>query len=118
MNILSNKWIFKIKRRLDGSVDRYKVRLVANGFHQQDGLDFTEIFSLVVKHTTIRTIIALAIHHRWPIHQLDVHNTFLHGFLSEEVDMRQPAGFVEPNFPHHVCHLHRSLYGLKQAPRA
>ena len=117
MNILPNKWVFKIKRRPDGSVDRYKARLVANGFHQQDGLDFTETFSPVVKHTTIRTVIAFAIHHHWPIRQLDIHNAFLHGFLTEEVYMRQPVGFADPNFFYHVCHLHMSLYGLMQAPR-
>jgi len=63
MIILPNKWVFKIKQRPDGSVNQYKARLVANGLHQQDGLDFTKIFSPVVKHTIIRTVIALAIHH-------------------------------------------------------
>jgi len=68
-------------------------------------------------HTTIRTVIALAVHHCWPIRQLDVHNAFLYGFLTKEVYMRQPVRFVDPNFSHHVCHLHMSLYGLKQARR-
>ena len=63
MNILPNKWVFKIKQQPVGSVDRYKACLVVNGFHQQDGLDFTETFSPVIKHTIIRTVIALAIHH-------------------------------------------------------
>ena len=74
---LPNKWVFKIKRLSDESVDRYNARLVANEFHQQDGLDFTETFSPVVKHTTIHIVIALEIHHHWPIRQLDVHNAFL-----------------------------------------
>jgi len=88
MNILSNKCVFKIKRWPDEFVDRYEARLVTSEFHQQDGLDFTETFSSDVKHTTIRTVITLAIHHHWPIHELDVHNAFLHGFLTEEVYMR------------------------------
>jgi histone deacetylase 1/2 len=67
MNILPNKWVFKIKKRSDGTIERYKARLVANGFHQQEGIDYTETFSLVVKHSTIRIILALAVNHKWPI---------------------------------------------------
>lgn len=118
MNILPNKWVFKIKRRSDGSIERYKARLVANGFHQQEEIDYTETFNPVVKHSTIRIILALAVHHHWPIRQLDVQNAFLHRSLTEDVYMRQPRGFVDSNFPAHVYKLHRSLYGLKQAPRA
>jgi hypothetical protein len=66
MNILPNKRVFKIKKRSDGSVERYKARLVANGFHQQEGLDYTKTFSPVVKHFTIRIVLALAVHHKWP----------------------------------------------------
>nr|GEU33405.1 ribonuclease H-like domain-containing protein [Tanacetum cinerariifolium] len=102
----------------DGSLSRYKARLVANERSQQQGIYCDKTFSLVVKPTTIHTVLSLAVSHQWPIHQLDVKNAFLYSHLSETVYMHQPPGFVDPAHPHHVCLLQKSLYGLKQAPRA
>jgi hypothetical protein len=106
------------KRKADGSIERYKARLVAKGFHQQASLDYGETFIPVVKPTTIRTVLSMAYSRGWDMHQIDIQNAFLHGFLDEEVFMSQPPGFSHPTLPHHVCKLHKSLYGLKQAPRA
>ena len=117
-NLVGCKWVFRIKRKSDGSIDRYKARLVAKGFHQRPGLDYTETFSPVIKPTTIRVVLCLALRHSWPIQQLDVNNAFLQGSLSEEVYMAQPRGFVDDQLPNHVCRLHKAIYGLKQAPRA
>ena len=117
-NIIGCKWVFRIKRRADGSVERFKGSLVAKGFHQQPGIDFGETFSPVIKPTTVRTILSIAISNRWSIRQIDVQNAFLHGDLSEEVYMAQPPGFAHPQYPDHVCKLQKALYGLKQAPRA
>ncbi|GKD55023.1 ribonuclease H-like domain-containing protein [Tanacetum coccineum] len=101
----------------DGTLSRYKALLVANGSSQQLGNDFDETFSPVVKPATICTVLSLAVSRQWPIHQLDVNNSFLNGDLSETVYMHQPPGYVNSRYPHHVCLLQRSLYGLKQAPR-
>ncbi|KAG7600292.1 GAG-pre-integrase domain [Arabidopsis suecica] len=117
-NIIRSMWLFRHKFKADGTLSRYKARLVANGKSQQPGIDCEETFSPVVKPATIRTVLSVATSRDWPLHQLDVKNAFLHGDLEETVYMHQPPGFVDASKPDHVCLLQRSLYGLKQAPRA
>jgi hypothetical protein len=85
INVVTGKWIFKHKFNADGTLERYKARWVLRGFTQCPDVDYDETFSPLVKPATIRIVLFLAISRSWPIHQLDVKNTFLHDTLSETV---------------------------------
>ena len=114
-NLVNCKWVFHIKHKLDGSIERYKAQLVTKGFHQHPSIDYHDTFGLVVKPTTIRVILSLVLSNEWSLQQLDVNNVFLHGHLFEDVYMVQPLGFIDQNLPNHVCCLCKALYGLEQA---
>ncbi|WVZ89176.1 hypothetical protein U9M48_035612 [Paspalum notatum var. saurae] len=96
---------------------RYKVRLVAKGYSQIPSTDFNDVFSPVVKHSSIRMLLSLVAMHDYELEQLDVKTAFLHGELEENIYMDQPEGFVIPGKENLVCKLKKSLYGLKQSPR-
>jgi len=96
----------------DGSVSRYKVRLVAKGYAQAYDIDYEKTYSIVAKMTTIKKIIAMAVVKGWSLHQMDVKNVFLHGDL-QEVYMEQPPGYVDQTRPNLVYRLKKTLYGLK-----
>jgi hypothetical protein len=87
--VFRNKWVFKIKQKYNGYVDKYKPRLVAKGFDQEDDSDFYKTFSPVIKPVTIGLVLAIVVHHNWSIHQLDISNAFLHGFFEEELFLEQ-----------------------------
>ena len=117
-NIIGVKWVFRVKYNSDGSINKYKARLVVKGYAQQPGVDYGETFAPVAQHDTIRLIIALAAHLGWKIFHLDVKSAFLNGDLEEEIYVNQPEGFIEEGKEDKVYLLKKALYGLKQAPRA
>ncbi|GJR88066.1 retrovirus-related pol polyprotein from transposon TNT 1-94 [Tanacetum coccineum] len=117
-NIIAVKWIWKNKTDAENTVIRNKSRLVAKGYGQEEGIDFEESFAPVARLEAVRIFVAYAAHKNFPIYQMDVKTAFLNGPLKEKVFVRQPDGFVDPDFPNHVYHLKKALYGLKQAPRA
>lgn len=112
------KWIFKRKEGVSPSEPpRFKARLVAKGFSQNPGVDYNDVFSPVVKHSSICTFFSIVAMRDLELEQLDVKTTFLRGELEEEIYMDQPEGFIVPGKEDHVCKLKKFLYGLKQSPR-
>ena len=117
-DVVSSKWLYKIKHVADGSTEKYKARFVARGFSQKEGIDYEETFAPIARYTSIKTIIALATKMKWKLHKMDVKTTFLNGVIEEEVYIEQPQWFEVEDRKTHVYRLKKDLYGLKQAPRA
>ncbi|GKA85372.1 ribonuclease H-like domain-containing protein [Tanacetum coccineum] len=111
---IGSKWIFKIKCKSSGEINRYKARLV-QGFGQKEGIYYKETFSPVVKMVTVRCLLNVDVSNSWPVFQLDANNAFLYGDPVETVYMKPPEGYFPSD--NKVCRLKKSLYGLKQAPR-
>jgi hypothetical protein len=110
------RWVWLIKRKADGSIERFKARLVAQGFSQRPGLDYVEIFAPTFRPASLRLVLAIAAIQDLHLHSLDISSAFLNGELEEEIYMKQPEGYHEGG-PDDVCRLFKSIYGLKQAPR-
>ena len=114
-NIVGSKWVLKVKRDANGNLDRFKARLVAQGYSQTRGVDYDEVFSPVARYSAIRSLLANA--NDWEIHQMDVKTGFLNGSIDKEIYMSQPEGFIATDHPDFVCKLKKSTYGLKQSAR-
>ncbi|CAL1363606.1 unnamed protein product [Linum trigynum] len=116
--VIGTKWIFRNKSDELGFIIRNKARLVAQGYLQEEGIDYDETFAPVARIESIRLLCAFASHMGFPLYQMDVKSAFLNGIIQEEVYVSQPPGFVDFEHPDHVYKLNKALYGLKQAPRA
>nr|GEZ17862.1 putative ribonuclease H-like domain-containing protein [Tanacetum cinerariifolium] len=102
----------------ENTVIQNKSRLVVRGYHQEEGIDFEESFTLIARMEAIKIFLAFAAHKSFTVFQMDVKTAFLHGTLKEDVYVCQPEGFIDADHPSHVYKLKKALYGLKQAPRA
>ena len=109
--------MFKIKRGADGTIDRFKARLVAQGYSQQPGVDYNEVFAPVARYNSIQSVLAIANQLDLEVHQMDVKSAYLNGKLDEEIYMRQPDGYVDTKRLDMVYMLRKSLYRLKQSAR-
>ncbi|GJW65311.1 retrovirus-related pol polyprotein from transposon TNT 1-94 [Tanacetum coccineum] len=116
--LIKLKWIYKVKTNEFGRVLKNKARLVAQGFRQEEGIDFEESFAPVARIEAICIFVANAANKNMTIFQMDIKTAFLNGEFKEEVYVSQPEGFVDQDNPSHVYKLKKDLYGLKQAPRA
>ncbi|GJY30664.1 retrovirus-related pol polyprotein from transposon TNT 1-94 [Tanacetum coccineum] len=116
--VITLKWIYKVKLDELGGILKNQSRLVARGYHQEEGINFKESFASVARLEAIRIFLAFAAHMNMVVYQMDVKTAFLNSNLREEVYVSQPDGFVDPDTPNHVYKLNKALYGLKQAPRA
>ncbi|GKB49979.1 retrovirus-related pol polyprotein from transposon TNT 1-94 [Tanacetum coccineum] len=118
MTIIGTKWVFRNKLDENGVVSRNKARLVAQGYNQQEGIDYDETYAPVARLESIRILLAYACALDFKLFQMDVKSAFLNGFINEEVYVAQPPGFIDFEKLDHVYKLKKALYGLKQAPKA
>ncbi|GJW53170.1 retrovirus-related pol polyprotein from transposon TNT 1-94 [Tanacetum coccineum] len=118
MTIIGTKWVFRNKLDENGIVSRNKARLVAQGYNQQEGIDYDETYALVARLESIRILLAYACALDFKLFQMDVKSAFLNGFINEDVYVAQPLGLIDFEKPDHVYKLKKALYGLKQAPKA
>jgi len=114
---LNLKWVFKKKLKQDGTLDRFKARIVVKGFEQREGINYSETFAPVMKKESLRLLLAIAAFYNFSISQMDVKTAFLYGELDEEIYVNQPDGFKVSGQESKVLKLKKSIYGLKQAPR-
>ena len=109
--------MYKAKRKADGKIDRFKARLFAQGYSQEAGIDYDEVFAPIARYNSIRCVLAIANQLNLEVHQMDVKSAFLNGELEDEIYMKQPEVYVDEKYPKKVRKLNRSLYGLKQYAR-
>ena len=107
-----SKWVYRVKYHFNGSIDRCKTRLVIRGDEQVDDFDYNETFAPIAKMVSVRCLLAIAVAKGWDLHQMDIHNAFLHGDLEEDVHMKMPRDF-KSLYPNNVWQLCKSLYGLR-----
>jgi len=112
-SIVGTKWVYRNKLNESGLVMQNKARLVAQGYSQQEGIDYDETFAPVARLESIRILLAFAAHKGFKLFQMDAKSAFLNGYISEEVYVKQPPGFVNDTLPDHVYKLTKALYGLK-----
>jgi hypothetical protein len=115
--MIGSRWLFKVKLNADGSINKFKARLVAQGFTHQFGVDFNETFAPVAKQTTVRTVLSIAAGENLDAEQVDVDTAFLFAPIEDELYIKQPDGYEDKTHPSKVCRLLKSLYGTKQAAR-
>ncbi|CAI0435035.1 unnamed protein product [Linum tenue] len=118
VTIIGTKWVFRNKSDELGIIIRNKARLVAQGYCQEEGIDYDETFAPVARLESILLLCAFASYMGFPLFQMDVKSAFLNGVIEEDVYVAQPPGFEDHRYPDHVFRLNKALYGLKQAPRA
>ena len=118
VRVIGTRWVFRNKRDERGIVIRNKARLVAQGYTQEEGIDYEEVFAPVARIEAIRLFLAYATFMGFTVYQMDVKSAFLYGTIEEEVYVSQPPGFIDPDHPDKVYKVVKALYGLHQAPRA
>ena len=111
--IIRTKWVFRNTKNEEGKVVTNKSRIVAQGYLQEEGIEFEESFALVVRLETIRIMCAYACYKNFKLFQMDVKRAFLNGYINEKVYVEQPPGFVDPKYPNHIFKLKKALYGLR-----